>query len=120
MPTATAKHWWREVAVTGSYSVQPGDSGTLFTTAGGGAVQFNLPPVAAATGCFFWFYNVQNYNLVVAAPAGKLIAPGNAAGSTCTYQTAGQLIGAHAFVWANDAGSAYVVANLGGTALTVA
>lgn len=113
--------WQQQVSKTGNYTVLATDIGTLFdTTAAAGAVTFTLPVLAnVAFPWAAWFYNVVGQNMAITAPAGKLIAINNAAGTTCTFSTASQLIGSFALVFLNQAGTFYHVANLGGTTATI-
>lgn len=111
--------WSQEVNKAVDYAVVAADTGTLFTTGGGATRTFTLPALAAGAGCVFWFFNLQNNNMVITAPAGKLVADGNAAGTTATYSTAAHLIGSFACVAMNAAGTFYYLFNQGGTVVTI-
>ena len=108
-----------EVNKAADYSVVLADSGTLFTTGGGATRTFTLPALASGVGGWWGFYNIQNNNMVVTAPSGKLIADGNAAGTTATYSTASHLIGSFCVVWLNAAGTFFMFQNGGGTTVTI-
>jgi hypothetical protein len=111
--------WYQEVLKSGDYSVLAGDSGTLFTTGGAATRTFTLPTVALGANGIWWFYNLQNNNMVITAPANKLVADGNATGTTATYSTASHMIGSLAMVIMNDAQTIYYLFNLGGTTVTI-
>lgn len=87
-------------AKTASYTVVAADGGKLFTTTGAsGAVTFTLPAIAGiVAGWFVEFFNTVGQNMIITAPAGLLVAMNNAAATTATFSTAGELIGAGARV----------------------
>lgn len=118
MPFA-ARPWTQEVTKSADYTVLNTDNGTLFITGGGANRTFTLPSLANGVGCVFWFYNVQNNNMIITAPSNKLIADGNATGTTATFSTMSHIIGSFAMVFMNDAGTFYHLANLGGTTATI-
>lgn len=123
-PTLPISKFWNAIESTKSadYTVLGTDVGTMFLTGGGATRTFTLPTLAlgAITGQFWaLFYNVQNNNMVITAPANKLIADGNATGTTATFSTASHIIGSFALVWLNDAGTFYHLANMGGTTVTI-
>lgn len=111
--------WYKEQSPTTPYQVLAGDSGSLFLTSGGASFTFTLPTLANGIGFCAWFYNVQGFNMIITAPANKLICFNNATGTTATWSTAGQLIGACACVWMNDAGTFYHLMNFGRCAETI-
>lgn len=112
--------WQQEVAKTASYTVLSTDSGTLFTNNGaGGSVTFTLPSLANGVGCIYWFRAEANQNVVITAPANKLIADGNLTGTSATYSTASHIIGSFACVYLNPAGTFWVCHNQGGTTVTI-
>lgn len=108
-----------EVNKAVDYTVLPADSGTLFTTGGAATRTFTLPTLLLGVGCVFGFWNLQDNNMVITAPAGKLIADGNAAGTTATYSTASHKIGSLALVSMNAAGTFYYLFNYGATVVTI-
>lgn len=80
-------------AKTANYTVVAADCGTLFTNTGAtGAVTFTLP-AETNTGLWFEFMVTAGQNVTVTAAAGKLVAFNNAAATSITYSTAGELIG---------------------------
>lgn len=120
LPNQRGVPWLKENNQVAAYTVLAADSGTLFTTGGAATITFTLPTLALATpGCTWWFFNLQNNNMVITAPTGKLIADGNAAGTNATYSTASHIIGSFAQVTLNAAGTFYYLQNLGGTAVTI-
>ena len=110
------------VAKTTNYTVVATDNGTAFTTEGaGGAVTFTLPAVgSAARGLRFRFHNVVGQNMTVTAPAGKLITFNNAAATSVSFQTAGNLIGGTIEIVATSDGAKYIAIPSGANTLTVA
>lgn len=123
MPTLTyggPLPWQQEVNKAVDYSVLAADVGTLFTTGGGATRTFTLPALAAANvGIAWWFLNIQANNMVITAPANKLIADGNLTGTTATYSTASHIIGSFCMVYLNQAGTFYVLVNMGATTVTI-
>jgi len=82
-------------AKAASYTLLASDSGGTFTTTGAtGAVTFTLPAVATSKGFRYQFVNTVGQNMVVTAPAGTLVTFNNAAATSATFSTAGNLIGA--------------------------
>lgn len=114
----TYKPWVNEVTKASSYSVLLTDTGTLFI-ATTGAITFTLPVLTAGIGGVWWFYCTVNSAMAITAPANKLIADGNATGTTGTFSTTSHIIGSMAMVWMNDAGTFYHLSNWGGTVCTV-
>lgn len=78
-----------------SYTVLAADGGKTFTTTGGsGAITFTLPAIANVyDGWRARFVNVVDQNMLVTAPAGKLVVFNNAAATTIAFQTASEKIG---------------------------
>lgn len=111
--------WSQEVNKTAAYTVLNTDSGTLFTTGGAGNITFTLPTLVNGVNCAWWFWNLQNNQMAITAPANKLVADGNATGTTATYSTASHMIGSAAFVCMNAAGTFYYSFNVGGTTVTI-
>ena len=113
--------WTREQAKTANYTVLVSDVGTLFTTTGNAApITFTLPALAIGLGPFD-FLNTVDQNMIVAAPAGKLITFNNAAATSVAFQTASNKIGGRARFWCNVAGTFYYMENLSpGNTITVA
>lgn len=111
-----------EVAKTASYTVLNTDAGTLFTNVGaGGAVTFTLPALAAANVNAVWgFYATVAQNLIIAAPANKLVALNNSTATSLTFSTASQIIGAYVEVWLNLAGTFYYYRAAGTQTQTIA
>ena len=103
-----------------SYQVTAADSGTLFTTTGatGGAVTFTLP-ATIVKGSNFRFVNTVGQNMVVTAPSGKFILFNNAAATSATFSTPGNLIGACLDVVTDETGSKYIGLPIGANTLTV-
>jgi hypothetical protein len=111
------------VTKTASYTCTRADSGTHFSNlAAAGAVTFTLPAVATSAGCVYWFHTaVAAQNLLVTAPAGTLVAYNNAAATTISLVTAGNIAGAciHAFCTGTKWIAAVRLENIGVT-ITVA
>lgn len=81
-------------AQTTSVTLKMEDSGKVFSTIGAaGAVTFTLPAVATSRGCTYTFINGVDQNMVITAPAGTLVADGNAAATSATFSTASHKIG---------------------------
>lgn len=108
------------VAKTAAYTVVAGqDNGTHFTTTGAvGAVPFTLP--APAKGNRFRFTNTVAQTMSVTGPAGSLITFNNAAATSVTFSTAGQLIGATVEIVPDDTGTKWIVLPHGANTMTVA
>lgn len=76
-----------------NYTVKASESGTLFVATA--AVTFTLPAIADVwDGWNAKFYQVADANLVVAAPADKMVAPADAAATSVTFSTTDEKIGA--------------------------
>lgn len=108
--------WLREVQKAANYVVVAADNLTEFEATA--AVQFTLP--AIAKGLRFKFRQVANASLIIAAPAAILIGLNGAAFTTLTFNTAGQMLGTGVVVYANKAGTKWVVeqASAPGTTIT--
>lgn len=110
------------VAKTADYSVLVKESGTCFTTtAATGGVNFTLPAVASSTGCVYWFASEADFEFMVSAPAGTMVAFNNAAATSIAYTTSTQEIGQgmmcvcdgtlwYAFLYSGQTDSAVTVA----------
>ena len=107
--------WLREVAKAANYVVVAGDNLTEFRATA--AVQFTLP--AIAKGLRFKFRQEANAGLIIAAPAAILIGVNGVAFTTLTFNTAAQMIGAGAIVYANAAGTKWIVEYGGAPGTTV-
>ena len=82
------------VAKTADYTVKVGDSGTVFTNYGcTGTSVFTLPAVATADGCIFWFFSAAAGTFTVTAPATTLTTFNNAAATSVSWETGGEIIG---------------------------
>lgn len=116
----TPAEFFQTVAKTANYTVVAGtDSGTHFTTTGNaGAIVFTLP--AVAKGNRFRFTNTVGQNMQVAGPAGTLVTFNNAAATSVTFSTAGQLIGATVDIVADETGAKWIVMPRGSNTMTVA
>lgn len=108
-----------EATKSADYTVLNTDAGTIFLAGGGANRTFTLPTLALGGGFWGLFVNPQANNMIITAPANKLIADGNATGTTATYSTASHIIGSAALVWLNDAQTFYHLVNLGGTTVTI-
>lgn len=108
--------WLREVAKAANYPVVVADNLAEFVATA--AVQFTLP--AIAKGLRFKFRQEANASLIIAAPAAILIGLNGVTFTTLTFNTAGQMIGAGATVYANKAGTKWIVesASAPGTTIT--
>ncbi len=103
--------WKQTIAKTANYTVvNDTDNNTIFTTTGAGAeVDFTLP-ASVKRGQKWRFVNTVGQTMKIIAPAGKLIGFNNAALTSLTFSTAGNLIGAVAEVFVDDSGTKYVAA----------
>jgi len=103
----------REVAKTTSYTVVASDAGTLFTNTGAsGAVTFTLPAIAAGLGPFE-FLTVADQNVTVASAEGSnMVVLNNASASSVAFTTSSQKIGSHVRIFANAAGTKWLVSYL--------
>lgn len=95
---------------TANYQLANGqDNNVHFTTTGNaGAITFTLP-ATVARGSRFRFTNTVGQNMAITAPAGKFIVFNNAAATTVTFSTAGNLIGADVEVTVDDTGAKYIL-----------
>jgi hypothetical protein len=111
-----------EVAKTTNYTVTAADAGTLFTTTGAsGAVTFTLPTLAAGLGPFYFHNTVgQNMSIASAGSLDDILTFNDLTADSITFSTAGNLIGASAMVWANQAGTKWYVRTFGSHTVTVA
>lgn len=99
---------WQIATKTTNYTVVAADNNTeFFTTGAAGAVNFTLP-ATPVKGYRFRFFNTVDQNMVITAPAGKLVGLNNAAATTLTFSTASQKIGAAAEITVDDTGTKYV------------
>lgn len=81
-------------AKTADYTVTAADSGKVFTTLGAaGAVNFTLPAVADGAGCEWRFMAAVAQNMVITAPADKLVTFNDAAATSLTFSQSGEIIG---------------------------
>lgn len=98
------------LAKTADYTVLAADNGTLFTTQGAaGAVNFTLPALASITpGWEATFFNEVGQNMVITAPADKLVTFNDATATSITFSTAGELIGAAVRIVANADATKYL------------
>lgn len=111
-----------ELAKTANYTVLSKQRGTLFTTLGAvAAVTFTLPALSPLLA--FGFLNLADQNMIVASLAGDdMVAMNDLSADSVAFQTGGQLIGGHVFVWCNQAGTKWYVWNRspGANTITVA
>jgi len=98
------------IAKTTSYTVLATDAGDVFTTQGAaGAVTFTLPALASITaGWEATFINEAGQNMLVTAPAGKLVCFNNLVATTIAFQTAGELIGSGVRIITNADATKYI------------
>lgn len=108
------------LAKTADYTVVAADNGTFFTTQGtSGAVNFTLPALAdVSPGWTAEFYNEANQNMVITAPADKLVVFNDLTATSITFSTAGELIGAHVKIRLNADGTKYLASFLTQEAVT--
>jgi len=87
-------------AKTASYTVQPEDLGTLFTTRGAtGAITFTLPPVAdVLAGWWAEFYCAADQDLIITAPDEKLVAFNDLTADGISFATASEKIGGRVMI----------------------
>ncbi len=110
--------WNRVIAKPAGYTVTAADTNTLFTTTGAvGAVTFLLP-TTVTKGSRFKFFNTVGQNMVVTAPANKLIGFNGATLTTLTFSTAGNLIGAGVEIIADDTGAKWMALPIGANTAT--
>ncbi len=112
------KLWTQEVHKTASYALLATDSGSLFIV-DSGAVTFTLPTLLAVPDFIAYFLNVSASAMAITAPANKLIADGNATGTTGTFSTATHIIGSACMVFLNTAQTFFHLVPFGGTVCTV-
>lgn len=107
---------------TTNYTVVAADAGKTFSTRGAaGAVTFTLPALAnVAPGWTATFYNEVGQNMTVTGPAGTVVTFNNAAATSVSFQTAGNLIGGSFIVTVNGNASKYLVQPTGANTVTVA
>jgi hypothetical protein len=87
------------VSKAASYTVLQEDSGSVFIATA--AATFTLPAVASSAGCTWTFINGADTDMVVTAPAGTLVADGNAAATSATFSTASHKIGGSCIITGN-------------------
>jgi hypothetical protein len=104
-----------------SYTVVNGtDNMKWFTTRGAaGAVTFTLP-TTIQKGQRWRFTNEVGQNMIIAAPAGKLVTFNNLTATSVALQTAGNLIGGTIEISVNDDASKYLALPHGANTITVA
>lgn len=97
------------IAKTTGYQIVNGtDNDTHFTTTGAaGSVTFTLP-ATIQKGQRWRFTNCVGQNMVITAPAGKFVLFNNAAATSLTFSTAGNLIGANVEVVVDETGAKYI------------
>ena len=83
---------------TSDYSVTAEDAGKLLVANKAGTFTFTLPAVATSGGCMWMFMQMQDQNLVIAAPADTMVAKNNAESDSVTFSTATEKLGAAAMV----------------------
>lgn len=94
-----------------------GDNNTHFTTTGAVAeVDFTLG--SPAKGNRFRFTNTVGQNMKVIGSA-NIVAPNNAAATTISFQTAGQLIGSSVEIEADETGTKWIALIHGPNAVTI-
>jgi hypothetical protein len=113
--------WRGPVVKAANYTVVNGtDNMTHYTTRGAaGAVTFTLP-TTITKGQRWRFTNEAGQNMIVAAPAGKLVTFNNLAATSVAFQTAGNLIGGTFEIVVNDDASKYLALPHGANTVTVA
>lgn len=111
----------RVQAKTSNYTVLAADAGTLFTTTGAsGAVTFTLPAIAAGLGPFE-FLNTVDQNMTVASAEGdNIVTLNDNAADSLAFSTSSQKVGGHLRVYADNAGTKWLVEVLSGGTLTIA
>ena len=82
-------------SVTADYTVSLEDNEIYLVAASGADLEFTLPAVAGAKGHVFNFLNLQDFEMLITAPADTLVALHNAAADGISATTAGQHIGAN-------------------------
>ncbi len=92
------------VAKTAGYGCLDGDSGTIFTNTGAGAgITFTLP-VVTLTGWQAWFFATVAQTIVVTSVEGNnLVAFNDAAATSVSFATGGQIIGGGCYVVSDGA-----------------
>jgi hypothetical protein len=113
--------WSRITAKTGNYTVLSTDNNTHFTTTGNaGALTFTLPTTIPAPGWRARFSNTVDQNMIVAAPANKLVAFNNAAATSVALSTAGNKIGSGFEITVDEGSTKYIAIPYGQGTVTVA
>jgi len=107
-------------AKTADYTVLSTDDDMAFTTTGAsGAVNFTLP-ATVVKGFRARFTNTVNQNMVVTAPANKLIGTNSATLTTITFSTANEKLGSSVEITVDDTGTKYIAHVLSNTTATFA
>ena len=79
--------------VTADYTVALADNEIYLIANSGADIEFTLPAVAGAKGHVFNFLNLQDFELLITAPADTLVALHNAAADGISITTASNHIG---------------------------
>jgi len=101
---------FKVVSKTASYTVTPGDFGTVLTTRGaGGAITFTLPAASSTNkGEWVLFISVADQNLIVAGADEGLVVINDLTADSIAFQTSSEKIGG-AFMAISDGTSWFVV-----------
>lgn len=86
-------------AKTSNYPVTLGESGTLFTTEGGGAVVFTLP--TATDGVWYEFFAAEDQTMTVQAGSAIMVLFNNVAATSLAWSTASEKAGQGCRVWSD-------------------
>ena len=107
-----------EAAKAANYAISYTDNASRFTNAGAtSAVNFTLP--AINSGYLFEFEVVANQNFSITSNEGtNIVYDGTAAATALAFQTPGDKIGGHLFLYTNVAGTQWYVAKVCSNSVT--
>ena len=107
-----------EVAKTANYTILSTDRGNRFTNAGAtAAVQFKLPAIGVGLEFEFLATVAQNFS-ITSNEGTNILFDGTATANTIAFQTPGNIIGGHLFVYANVAGTQWYCEKVCSNAVT--
>ncbi len=102
-----------------AYTLKASDGGKTFTQTGASGT-WTLPALADVwDGWNVRIYNTGATSLVVTAPSGKLVGFNNAAATTITFSTAGNIIGAAVEIYYDGTLGKYLALSFGPNTITM-
>lgn len=111
------------VGKTADYTIVAGDIGTEFHNAAAGSTAINFTLPTLANGLHFRFRVIADASLTVTSAEGtNMVALNNASASSVAFSTSSQKIGGGFWIYANQAATKWLVANIsaGTNTITVA